>query len=213
MWNREQEMYCNSTVDVERVCNEIIGYTPKLLDQVNVNPVLEKVADFLEESESLRDVAFELAEELESPRKEYQQIHSIAGESAGVSKAKRNVLRELYGKCIDHKELSELEKLRLKGLMLDTLYSEYNYFEADDLAAEMKDHIESLPWQAAYSLVDFYNKTRRYDECELLISTARKVYAEDVAGRFDEVEAKCKKYRECSEKGKKEYIPNPKEDK
>lgn len=205
---------CKQTADIEQLCNEIIAYTPMLLDNPNANPVWEAIAKTLDYSKKFREFAFDLAEELDSPRKEYQQIHSITGEYTSIPRAKKPWFYEVYEKCINMDGLSDWERLRLKGMMLDALYMDYRYFDADELAIELVD-VEELPWQTAGVLADFYTKTRRYDEAETVLANARAIYAEVRAAinQFDKVAADCEKYRTNSENGKKEYMPNPREDK
>lgn len=205
---------CRQTADIEQLCNEIIKYTPGILNNPNANPIWEKIAKALDYSSKFSEFAFTLAEELESPRKEYQQVHSIVGEYTCIQRTKKPWFYDTYEKCIDREGLSDWERFRLKGLMLDALYTDYRYFDADKIAIELVD-VEKLPWQTAGSLADFYIKTRRYDEAETVLANAKSVYPDEniAVNRFDKLAADCEKYRINGEKGKKEYMPSPKEDK
>lgn len=203
---------CKATTDIDRLCDEIIEYKPNIPENPNANLIWEKAATTLGEKEKFSKFAFELADELESPRKEYQKIHSLVGEYPGIVKAHRSWLYEIY-KTIDFAALSEWEVLRIKGIMLEALFKDYRYKEAEKLATELVELVE-LPWQAAITVADFFNKTRRYDAAEQVIYNISPKFENDEYAKkqFENQMDACNKYRAASENGKKEYMPNPKED-
>ena len=203
---------CKKTTDIDKLCDEIIEYKPNLPENPNANPIWEKVALTLGEKEKFSKFAFELANQLESPRKEYQKVHSLVGEYQGIFKAHRSWFYEIYKK-IDLSALSEWEELRIKGIMLEALFTDYRYQEAEELATELVELVE-LPWQAAITVADFFNKTRRYDAAEQVICNIGPKYENDECAKkqFEKQIDACNKYRTASENGKKEYMPNPKED-
>ena len=204
---------CKSVTDIEKLCEEIISYTPGLLDNPDANTIWETIAETLENKNQFRRIAFELAEEIDSPRKMYHKIHSVVGEYISVSRTDKEWFYEVYEK-LDWNVLSESEQFRIKGLMLEALYMDYRYFEADELASELVEMVE-LPWQTAVVLADFYNKTRRYDAVEQIIGniTPGFVGNQVASNQFSKILEANFKYRAASECGKKEYIPNPREDK
>ena len=214
---KENEKYicnnCKKECDIENLCNEIIRYTPLIQDNTNCNPIWDKIASGFDYSSKFKSIAYEIAEELESPRKEFVQIYSLAGEYTNVSKDKREWLLSIYDKIIKTSGLTQCEKNRVKGLVLDALYSEYRYSEADCIASELLGD-ENLPYQAIKSLADFYIKTRRYDEAECLIAEALTSFSdENVLNIFRKLQMDCEKYKTYAENGKKEYMPNPRDNK
>ena len=54
-----------------------------------------------------------------------------------------------------------------------------------------------------------------FDEASDAIETARKIYGSEAAvvAELDKLSAQNEKYRDAETNGKKEYMPNPKEDK
>ena len=71
-----------------------------------------------------------------------------------------------------------------------------------------------LPWQAAITVADFFNKTRRYDAAEQVIYNISPKFENDEYAKkqFENQMDACNKYPTASENGKKEYMPNPRED-
>ena len=126
---------CKQKIDIEELCGKIRAYTPKIIDNPNENPIWEKVASEMEQSDKFKNVAFALADYLPSPRKEYQQILSIVGTNLRVPRASKPWFYEVYEKIIEKDDLAKEEKLRIKGLMLEALYQDYRYPEADELAS------------------------------------------------------------------------------
>jgi DNA polymerase-3 subunit alpha (Gram-positive type) len=110
--------------------------------------------------------------------------------------------------------LSTEEKNRVLGLVLGALYMDYRYDEADIIAGKLLEQ-SALPKQAFYNLADFFLKTRRYDEASDAIETARKLYKDDESAmlEFKKLSAQNEKYRDAETDGKKQYMPNPKENK
>lgn len=205
---------CKKKIDIEDLCRKIREYTPKVLDNPNENPIWEKVASEMEQSYSFRNMAFALADYLPSPRKEYQKILTIIGSSIRVPKASKPWFCEIFEQIIGMEGLEREEKMRLKGLMLEVLYQNYSYFEADELASELLE-CSPLPWQAVYVLAEFFSQTRRYDEADDAISIGNKLNEgnDGVLKQFAELSEKNKKRRTAADTGKKEYLPNPKENK
>ena len=205
---------CKQKIDIEELCGKIRAYTPKIIDNPNENPIWEKVASEMEQSYNFKNVAFALADYLPSPRKEYQQILSIVGTNLRVPRASKSWFYGVYEQIIGMDGLEKEEKLRIKGLMLEALYQDYRYPEADELASELLEKTP-LPWQAIYVIAEFFSQTRRYDEADDAISVGNKLNVgnDDVLRQFAELSEKNEKRRTAADTGKKEYIPNPKENK
>lgn len=204
---------CRDNTDIEKLCNDVIAYTPGVIDSPTANSLWDEIAKELEMNQKFSVVAYDLADELPSPRKEYQKIHSMSGEFATVQKAFRSDLLRIY-QSMELDLVSEYEQFRIKGLVMEALYSDYRYEEAEEIASELVEMVE-LPWQVYYVLADFYNKTRRYDFSEQVINNVLDKFGSDpgILLKFDRVRDDLKKYREAAEKGKGEYMPRPKEDK
>ncbi len=205
---------CRQKVDIEDLCGKIRSYTPGIVDNPNENPIWEKAASEMEQSYYFRNIASELAEYLPSPRKEYQKVLTVVGTYLRLPRASKPWFYEVYERIIKMEGLEKEERLRLKGLMLEALYQDYRYPEADDLASELLEY-SSLPWQAVYVIAEFFSQTRRYDEADDAISTWNKLNIENesVKKQFSELSEKNKKRREAANTGKKEYLPNPRENK
>lgn len=161
-----------------------------------------------------KNLVFSVSADLPTPRKEYMRLLSIAAGSANVPKASRPWLYEIYEVFKASEGLTLDEKNRVRGLILGALYMDYRYEEADALAGKLLEQT-SLPKQAFYNLADFFLKTRRYDEASDAIETARKLYSDDSSAVFElnKLADQNEKYRDAETNGKKEYMPNPKEDK
>jgi len=201
---------CRNETNVDNLCNDVIAYMPRIIDNPNANPVWEKAAELLDEREKFSTIAYELADGLDSPRKEYQKIHSLANEYENVPKPQRETLYKIYD-SMGFEGLSIVEEYRIKGLVLQALFSDYRYYEADDIASELAESAE-LPWQAFCSLIDYYNKTRRYEEAGMIIEIAKDRYNDNEVAlrRINELEDKRQKYLKYYEDGvAKEFVPKP----
>lgn len=204
---------CKDKTDIETLCDEIIAYRPGVENNPKVNQLWEEIAKKIAPDMRFSEIAFELADNLESPRREYQKIHSFAHEYEGVNKAYRERLYNIY-KSMDVGALPEYEAYRVKGLVMEALLADYRYEEADEMASELIEMVD-LPWQVYSLLADFYNKTRRYDISEQILDNAFSRFKGDpmIERRLNTRLSKCNDYRKAAETGKKEYIPNPKEGK
>lgn len=205
---------CRQKADIEDLCNKIRDYTPKIMDNSKENAAWEEIATLMEQPSNFKNIAFALADYLPSPRKEYQQILCIVGNNSRVPRTSKKWYREIYEQIINREGLHKAEVLWLKGLMLETLYQDYQYSEADVLAAELMEE-ESLPGTTACVLAEFFSQTRRYDEANDIIMGGMKENAENksVFDMLLELQRKNDNRRIAADSGKKEYFPNPKEDK
>lgn len=205
---------CRQKINIEELCEKIRTYSPCNIDNPNANPVWEKVAAEMVRSYDFKNLAFAVAGYLPSPRKEYQQIICMVGTNMRVPRASKPWFYEVYGKIIKMDGLEKTEKLRMKGLMLEALYQDYRYQEADELASELSEQ-NPLPWQTIYVIAEFFSQTRRYDEADDAISVGNKLYAtdENILRQYMDLSKKNEMRRTAADTGKKEYFPNPKENK
>ena len=200
---------CCVAVDLEAFFQKIIEYRPGSGE----NPLWDQIASEMAYVSDFRNVVFALADELATPRKEYWQILSFAGENANVQKDNRPWLYDTYSRIKDIDGLSRQELNRIKGMVLGALFMDYRYEEADLLAGELLEEDE-LPTQAYYNLADFYSKTRRYDEADDAMDAATRIYgAGKIETLFGKIAENNRKYREREAQGKQQYMPNPKENK
>lgn len=199
---------CKNKIDIEDFCGKIRAYTPEIIE----NPIWEKVASEMERSYNFRNTAFAVADYLPSPRKEYQQILTLVRTNYRVPRGSKPWFYDVYEQIIGMDGLKKEEILRIKGLMLEALYQDYRYFEADKLASELLD-CSPLPWQTIYFIAEFFSQTRRYDKADDAISVGNKLNAEndDALRQFAELSEKNEKRRTAANTGEKEYFPNPKE--
>lgn len=202
---------CVKTADLEALCEEIMEYRLGSGE----NELWDKMASGCYSPYNFKSTGFAVAEYLPSPRKEYRKILSLAGNSCSVPKNSRKWLYEVYESCKNSSGLSEAERNRLRGLVTDALYKDYEFAAADKMAAEMRaaQSLPGFPKQAYLTMADFYTTTRRYDAADEILAAASKVFANDAdaVGRIREACEKNKKYREKAVAGKQEYMPNPNE--
>ena len=178
------------------------------------NQIWDTIAAEMTYPSYFSNLVFSVSADLPTPRKEYMRLLSLAAGGANVPKTSRMWLYEIYEVFKANEGLTLDEKNRVRGLMLGALYMDYRYEEADALAGRLLEQT-LLPKQAFYNLADFFSKTRRYDEASDAIETARKLYANDATAIFElnKLSDQNEKYRDAETNGKKEYMPNPKENK
>ena len=200
---------CRSVVNIEDLCKRIIEYRVGSGE----NPLWDQIASELTVKYNFRNVVFALADDLPSPRKEYWKILSFAGTNTSIQKYNRPWLYETYDRIKDSDSLTGQELNRIKGLVLEALFMDYRYEDADLLAGELLNEDE-LPIQSYYNLADFYSKTRRYDEADDAIEAASKLYGVELATKqLGKIIEKNRDYRKKEAQGKQQYMPNPKENK
>lgn len=199
---------CKKIVDVEELCDCIMEYDWELAG----NQVWNQISAGLYQPRNFTNIIFALTDELESPRKEYRRILCMAGDMVSVPKASRQWLYDKYKVCKDSEKLSALEQNRVKGLVLDALYKDYYFEEAEDMAVKLVES-EELPIQVYMTLGDFYTKTRRYEAAEEFLNEAKNHFSSDeaVLQGIQRLLEDNEKQREKAENGKQEYMPNPKE--
>ncbi|SFQ09324.1 DNA polymerase-3 subunit alpha [Lachnospiraceae bacterium XBB1006] len=204
---------CKDKTDIDELCNEVVAYIPGLLRSSRMKPLWEEIAGNFERKEEFARIAYELADELGTPRKEYQKIHSLAGKKIYVAKKDRELLYKNFS-MIDGNKIPDKEMARVEGLMLSALVGDYKYSEAENFVDSILEK-DDIPWQAYYAIADFYNKTRRYDTVEKIMETAIEKYStyDGIIRQYQSILESCKNYKMAKLKGTKEYVPNPKEDK
>ena len=201
---------CKGTLNIEKLCERLTEYRPGLGE----NPLWDSLSANLSGPYNFKNIIFAITDGIPSPRKEYRRILCMVGDSAAIARNSRPWLYETYDAIKSSDGLSEYELNRIKGLVLDALYKDYMFTEADELATEIMG-ADNLPKQVYYTVADFYTKTRRYDEADEILSEAEKLFADDqvaVAG-IKKLADDNYKQREKAESGKQEYMPNPREDK
>jgi DNA polymerase-3 subunit alpha (Gram-positive type) len=201
---------CRQDADLEALCNDIINFEPGRGE----NQLWDKIAAEMICQSNFKNLVFSVSADLPTPRKEYMRLLCIAAGSANVPRTSRAWLYEIYDVFKENEGLSVDEKNSVRGLMLGALYMDYRYEEADALAGKLLEQL-SLPKQAFYSLADFFSRTRRYDEASEAIETARGLYADDSSAilELNKLAERNENYRDAETNGKKEYMPNPKENK
>lgn len=201
---------CKDTTDIEKLVFEVIKYRPGSEE----NKLWDDIAYEMEYPSHFKNIVFSITADMESPRKEYMRLMCIAGESANVNKFSRTWLYEIYDLLKDSDKLSVSEHNRVDGIVLGAYFMDYRYAEADELAGSLMEQ-DNLPRQAYYNLADFYSKTRRYDLADDVINTYKRLYRSQNGSDYElsKLTEQNEKYRSAEENGKKEYMPNPKENK
>ena len=202
---------CKDKADIAQICRDIIKYRPN--NEEESDPVLKKIWESFDDPyEGFKNIAFELSYELDSPESEYIRIISMTGNSSNVKKNSRPWFYDIYSEIKDAEGLSDYERNRLYGIALGAYYMDYDYFKAEELASYLSDQKE-LPWQVYYNMSEFYMNTRRYDMAEKAINDALENFADNkfVVDMMTLRAGKNEKQRKKAAEGKKEYMPNPKE--
>ena len=201
---------CRETVDIEELCERIVRFKPG----VGENSLWDSMSSELSSPYNFRNVVFSIADYLPSPRREYRRILGMVGGSSAIAKNSRAWLYDTYEICKQNEGLSAFELNRVKGLVLDALYKDYMFLEADEMATEIMESDE-LPRQVYFTIADFYTKTRRYDEADEILTEAIKLFNDDqlALDGIRKLEEDNNKQREKAESGKQEYMPDPKENK
>ena len=106
---------CRGAIDIEALCQKIIEYR----SGSGENPLWDQIASEMAYMSDFRNAVFALADELPTPRKEYWQILSFAGENANVQKYNRPWLYETYGRIKDLDGLSRQELNRIKPVWVE----------------------------------------------------------------------------------------------
>ena len=199
---------CSDIVDIEAICRELILFRP----EESSNVLWEEIAAELENPYDIRGYAYELADKLKTPRKQYVKILSLANNSYNIRKDDRSELYSLAETCGDSEKLESGEKGLVKGFVLDALFKDYLYEDADELAAEMMK-LSDLPGEAYSAMAEFYTKTRRYETADRVIADAKAVLRgnERAEKMILKRENENKVQKEKKENGKKEYLPTPRE--
>lgn len=200
---------CRQSGDLEALCHDIICFRPG----TGENPLWDNIAAEMTYPDHFKNLVFSVSASLPTPRKEYMRLLCIAGGSANVPKASRPWLYEIYEGFKEQEGLTPEERNRVRGLVLGALYMDYRYEEADALAGKLLEQ-PALPRQTFYNLADFFLKTRRYDEASDAIETAKRLYGDDSAAilALNRLSGQNETYRDAEANGKREYMPNPKED-
>ncbi|MCI8520298.1 MAG: hypothetical protein HFE50_02255 [Clostridia bacterium] len=199
---------CKKNCDLEKLCNEIMSYDIK----EGNNEIWNSIINNLDSPYDFRKIVFTLSEELMSPRKEYTQICCLAGSSWYVPKANHELLLDLHSKIIDSNGLNQDEKNKIRGLAMSAYIADYRYAEAEQLASELTQY-DNLPYQAYYTLGDFYIKTRRYDIAERVLNDGLLLYENIPTAKLkiNELLMDSQSRRNSDKNGKKEYMPASKE--
>ncbi len=184
---------CRAKTDTEELCDKILEY------KCGDNALWDEIAKSMHNISNFKYYVFELAGSLPSPKREYYRVLSIE-KSGSIPKSSRKWLYEVYDDIKGEPIGKELNVIR--GHVLNALFMDRRYDEAEKLASEILDCRE-LPTSTYLALADFYNKTRRYDVSEYIISQFEKdIKDDDTAKRLDELKESLERY-----KSGKEYMP------
>lgn len=201
---------CRQTTNVEMLCKDIISYIPGQ----GTNQIWDDLASELDDPKNFKNIVFSISDVLPTPRKEYIRALCLAGDTSNVRKGSRKWLYDTYEEIKGLDGLNADELNRIRGLVLGALFMDYRYEDAEKLAGNLIEQT-NLPWQSCYNIADFYSKTRRYDEADDAIISGLEASGDNSAAQaaLGELKDKNEKYRSAETTGKKEYMPNPKEDK
>ncbi len=199
---------CRKKTDLEELFGKMLAYKPLSGE----NAIWDEISGKLSNPLHFKYLIFALSSEMETPRKEYWRVIALCGFWPNLYKEFRPWFRRVYSAVADIPGLSESERNRLHGVALGAYYMDYDYEEAEEVAAKLRAS-SKLSWYEYYNLVSFYTTTRRYDLAdkvidECIVNCGDYAYAVQT---MKELSAKNAKQREKSLTGKKEYIPCPRE--
>lgn len=201
---------CIEIINIDDLCSDIMNYKHGF----GRNVLWDGMPPELFNYNNRENVLFKITADMDSPKREYLRILYTSGGMNNVAKANRQWLYEAYEVCRENAGLSEWELNRVKGLVIDALYKDYFFAEADELANEVLGS-EELPKQAYMTLADFYIKTRRYGQADKVITKAEKLFAEDehALKELHKLTEYNNNQMAKADSGKRVYMPAPKEHK
>lgn len=145
---------CFNVCDIEGVLVDLLSY----IVGSKVNPLWEDLFVYQPVNRVIQD----LCELVDDDRRSYYQIISFCGIYNTVHKDKINKVFELAKLCVRNDALTDIEKNRIRGIVLQSYCSMYNFEMADKCASVLRNE-KMKPAQAYLALGDFYTKTRRYE--------------------------------------------------
>lgn len=180
----------------------------------NINEIIQKVREIENiEYEEYREIINGIANNYETPLKEYCIIMSNIKKYYRVPKINQNYLLENAYVCLESDLIGNKEKNIIKTLLLETYYKNYLFDNAESIAEDLKD--EMLDELSLYTLGDYYMITRRYDIAESLLENAIMICHDESTMNF-----LTDKLVDCNERrkgrlngGKAEYMPASNENK
>ena len=192
---------CRSNLDVDAFAEELRTYRASTGENEFWNSVIEELGALTTFKEQVTE---DFVSTLDSPLKEYYTI-VIPSYGWKVSKKNYDYLFDCYDRIID--DLSPEQQNRLKGMLLDALWKDYKYSKAEDLAKELSCCEDNYDITHLV-LAEYYIITRRYEKADEILDKVPDTYNEKT--KLLEKNEKQKANRDA---GKKEYVPNPKENK
>lgn len=201
---------CLPAADLEMLCEQITAYRPDVFH----NQLWNEIAAGLENPYDFRRIAFDIADLLPTPKREYCKARNLANNSLSVKKDSRDTMCELYEVCKEAGGLIDSELSYMKGLVADALYKNYLYEDAEAVFSEL-DISDMLPFNCYSALAEYYTITRRYDKADEVIDAAFQQYAGDekAVSVLNIRREKNEKQRQKKLTGRKEYLPAPKKNK
>ncbi len=166
---------CKADCDLEDLCQEIGEYKPGSGE----NSLWDEMSQTLEDPYDFRDVVYVLADELPSPRKEWQCCIRLAKGTRALTKASSPWLYEIYEQIKDKPGLGTQESCRIKGLVLMAYMMDHDYENAELVANELCKHFQDeklLPRWCYHTLGEYYSNTRRYEMAEDFLKLALQEY-------------------------------------
>lgn len=196
---------CMANTDIEKLCIELHSFNP---DEINErHPYWNDMANRLEDPKNFKDSALTLCSLLPADKRDYLSIILLASTAApfAIITKSRDFFLEKIDKILSADYLTDMQKNRLQGLKLNYFYSVHRYYEAEEIADILSEE-KDLPWEAAYSLAEFYSRTVRFDKTQDII---------DRYQNTDELSAKCFEklnsnychYQKCYEEKGRGYLP------
>lgn len=172
---------CMTNADIEKLCIELHAFNPDAINEEH--PYWNDLANRLENPKNFRDSALSLCSLLPAEKRDYLNIILLTSAAApfAILAKSRDFFLEKADKILAAGYLTDMQKSRLQGLKLNLLYSTHRYYEAEKIA-DILSCEKNLPWEAAYSLAEFYSRTVRFDKVQDIIERYQNT---------DELSAKC----------------------
>ena len=201
---------CTAASDIEQLCIKVLSYD----GSTELHPLWSEIRNSLGSADNFKYIAFALSDGLPSPRKEFIRVLSLMSKEGYVSKASRPWFYEIYKSIRDNDRLSMGEKCLLDGIALHAFSGDYQYEKAEKTVSRALSS-NCIPWQVYKNIAEFYSITRRYDMADRFLQEAyqKHIGNECAVSSLNMTAKKNDDRKRRAAEGKKEYLPNPEENK
>ena len=192
---------CREGTDIENLCEKVLEF--------DENPISNKLLEYARHMTGVSNFLFQIipviTEEEPSPHREYLRIRYVAGSGEKtIPNSWKPWFYNQYKICKYGFGLSSEEMSYIKGIMMEIMFDDGKYQQAERLALDLNKY-EKLPPTIAPKLVDYYINTRRYNEAKEYLKRIKKIYG-STSYWVKELDRKITK--QIKNRNKDEYVPS-----